>query len=412
MARAAFFCFPAHGHVNPTLPLVAELVRRGEVVDYYCLEEFRSVIEGTGARFRPITGTLERLPSVKPADGLFTLGEFMAEVTLELVPRLRDQLASDPPDYVMYDAMTPWGRLTAQALGLTAITTYPSFATLPEKPPLPPVPILLFATGLGNVGRNLRRLRRRRELTLEVAQRFGVDRLGIANIVTNPSNCNIVFTSERFQLKREDLDERFHFVGSTLSEPPDPTFPMSQLDGRRVIYVSLGTVFNDDAAFFHACIEAFDGKDETVVIGAGKRLDIAALGRLPDHCIVRPHVPQLAVLSRASLFITHGGMNSVTGALVSGVPMLVRPQGADNFLNASRIEQLRVGRRLRAGDLKPARLRRLADELLGDAAVRRNIQELGDSLRNAGGPARAADVVMKFRDASKSKVPTARSITA
>jgi MGT family glycosyltransferase len=401
MARAAFFCLPGHGHVNPTLPLVLELVRRGETVDYYCTEEFRVAIESTGARFRPLLGVIERVKTLDPTEGMFSFGEFLAAVTVELLPVLLDELEHDRPDYVLYDSMTSWGRLVAQALGLPAITTYASFATLPDKSPLPPIPLLLLFMGVGKVPLNVRRLQRRRELAREAARRFGVDELGFSNIISNPSNCNIVFTSERFQIRRSDLDDRFHFVGASLSEPPDPDFPLSALEGRRVIYVSLGTVFNHDAGFFRSCIEAFSGRDDMVVIGAGKRLDAAALGRLPDNCIVRSHIPQLAVLGRSALFITHGGMNSVTGALFHGVPMLIRPQGADNFIITKRVEQLRLGRRLRAGDLKPARLRRLADELTGDATVRRNIEEVGDSLRAGGGPKRAADVVLHFRDQAK-----------
>jgi MGT family glycosyltransferase len=398
MARAAFFSFPGHGHVNPTLPLVAELVRRGETVDYHCTEDFRGAIAATGARFQVLSGGLERLTALDPKQGMFMLGEVVAEATLNLLPRLIDLLGSDPPDYVLHDSMAPWGRLVARKLGLPAVATYPTFGALPEASPLPPLPLLLLFHGPQNLARNLGHLRRRRSLTRETAMRFGVDDLSFANLVTNPAACNIVFTSERFQMRRAELGDSFHFVGATLSEPPDPTFPLGQIEGRRVVYVSLGTVFNEDARFFRACLEAFGSGDDVVVIAAGKRLDIASLGTLPANSIVRPHVPQLEVLRRSALCICHGGMNTVMGALHHGVPLLIRPQGADNFLNARRVQELGLGRSLGTRDLQPARLRRLGEALMSDVALRARVREIGDSLRTAGGAQRAADIVIRFRE--------------
>lgn len=394
MTKAAMFGFPGHGHVNPTLPVIAELVRRGEKVDYYCVEDFRSAIESTGARFRPLGTATLKLAAMDPMAGMFRLGEVIAEVTHDLLPELLETLARDRPDYVMYDTMTPWGPLVAQALGLPAVATWPIMAMLPER--APPTVALLLAHGIGALAQNLRSLRRQAELTAETARRFGVDRLRLANVVSNPAACNVVFTSERFQLHRERLDQRFHFVGATLSEPDDPTFPLAALDGKRVIYASLGTVFNDDAAFFRSLFAAFDGSDDRLVIAAGNRMDAAALGPLPANCIVRPHVPQLAVLERAALFFTHAGMSSISGALWHEVPMLVRARGGDQFVNARRIEQLHVGRRLRRGDLAPERLRRLADDLIRNQEVQRSLHELGQSLREAGGASRAADVILGF----------------
>jgi MGT family glycosyltransferase len=394
MTYAATFCFPGHGHVNPTLPVIAELVRRGEKVDYYCVEDFRSAVESTGARFKPLGAATLKLATMDPMAGMFRLGEVVAEVTHDLLPELLETLGRDRPDYVIYDTMTPWGPLVAQSLGIPAVALWPILAMLPER--APPTAALLLAHGLGALARNVRSLRRRAELTAETARCFGVERLRLANVLSNPAACNIVFTSERFQLRRELLDQRFHFVGATLSEPDDPTFPLATLDGKRVIYASLGTVFNDDATFFRTLFAAFDGTDDRLVIAAGNRTALTALGPIPTNCIVRPHVPQLAVLERAALFFTHGGMSSISGALWHEVPMLVRPRGGDQFVNARRIEQLRVGRRLRRGDLAPERLRRLADDLVRDEEVQRNLGELGKSLRDAGGASRAADVILRF----------------
>jgi MGT family glycosyltransferase len=123
--------------------------------------------------------------------------------------------------------------------------------------------------------------------------------------------------------------------------------------------------------------------------------------------LVRAHVPQLEVLRRAALFITHGGMNSVTAGMYYQVPMLVRPQGADNFVNANRVQELGAGRKLSSGDLKPHRLRKLAETVIADAKVKRVLANLSEGLCSAGGAKRAADVVLAFRDHHATQSSTA-----
>src|SRR5437762_1027895 len=125
--HAAFFCLPASGHVNPTLAMVEELVKRGERIDYWCTEPFRAAIERTGAKFRKAPAILERLETLDPLEGMFLLGEYVAEATLEVLPELRAALDADRPDYIIHDTMTPWGRFLAQMLKLPAVATFPSF---------------------------------------------------------------------------------------------------------------------------------------------------------------------------------------------------------------------------------------------------------------------------------------------
>ncbi len=394
--RGAVFCMPASGHLNPLLALVAELVRRGEALDFYGAEDSRGLVEATGARFRPLAG-VERFHTLDPEQGMFALGEIMSSITLEVLPAIEAALEGQRPDYVLYDAMTPWGRRAAEVCRLPAVVTYASFATVPERSLLPPLPILFVAMGPANLPRNLQRYRARSRLERQTAERYGVPPLlRFTHVISNPSACNVVFTSDAFQVKRDRLDARFHFVGPCIARrAPDPTFPLGALSGRPVVYASLGTVFHQDLGFYRACVQAFAGQGYTLVLSVGARTDPAALGPLPPDCIVRQRVPQLEVLERASLFVTHGGMNSVGESLVHGVPMLVAPQAADQFLVARRVEELGLGRRLRGADQAPERLRALARTTLADAGIKDRVREHGASLRAAGGAARAADVVLE-----------------
>jgi UDP:flavonoid glycosyltransferase YjiC (YdhE family) len=97
---------------------------------------------------------------------------------------------------------------------------------------------------------------------------------------------------------------------------------------------------------------------------------------------------------RAALFITHGGMNSVNEGLAFDVPLLLIPQGADQFLIAWRIQQVGAGVSLR--NPSPGQLRDTAEELLATPAYREQSVKLGAALRTAGGPSVAADAIEAY----------------
>ena len=91
-------------------------------------------------------------------------------------------------------------------------------------------------------------------------------------------------------------------------------------------------------------MDAFQNENVTVVMSVGRRFDIAKLGKLPENLIVKNRISQVVVLKQASLFITHGGMNSVSEAMVHGVPMLVIPFVFDQPVNARQVEKPGVGK--------------------------------------------------------------------
>jgi MGT family glycosyltransferase len=104
-------------------------------------------------------------------------------------------------------------------------------------------------------------------------------------------------------------------------------------------------------------------------------------------------VPQLAVLQHASVFITHGGMNSTMEALWFGVPPVVAPQGGDQPLVAERVAALGLGRALDPGNVSGPVLREVVEEVVADATVRMQIASMQREMRDAGGAARAARAI-------------------
>ncbi|MBN1138578.1 MAG: glycosyl transferase, partial [Anaerolineae bacterium] len=121
--------------------------------------------------------------------------------------------------------------------------------------------------------------------------------------------------------------------------------------------------------------------------------------------VVRKHVPQLEILKRADLFVTHGGMNSVSEGLWYGVPLVVIPQGSDQYLVASRVEALKAGVALDKRRITPQALRQAVDSIMFDEGIRANIETIQDSFHKAGGFVRAADEIILATRQTRRNIP-------
>ena len=177
-------------------------------------------------------------------------------------------------------------------------------------------------------------------------------------------------------------------------------FPYSELDGEKVIFVSLGTIFNDRPEFFRACYEAFAGSDYKVVVAIGRNIAPSDLGEKPDNFIVREFVPQLKVLEKTTVFVTHAGMNSTSEALWYGVPLLVFPQHGDQHIVAGQVVEKGAGLMMTPVDVIGKRIKALVEEILDNPGYKDAAVKLGESFRAAGGVVRAADEIDNFKTVS------------
>ena len=149
-------------------------------------------------------------------------------------------------------------------------------------------------------------------------------------VFCNPAPLTIVYTTREFQPFGETFDQTYKFVGPSISSRlTQENFDLTAIKGKSLIYISLGTVFNQAIDFYKLCFKAFGNTDHTVVMSIGEKAQISDLGEIPKNFIVKNYVPQTEVLKYTKLFITHGGMNSTHEGLYYGVPLIVIPQSAD-----------------------------------------------------------------------------------
>lgn len=393
--KALFLGLPLHGHTNPSLPLVRALVDRGDELVYFSSEPFAARIQEAGARYRPyrnpfLTDLRELSERTDKMSWLLmrTTGEILAD---EL-----DAFRGERPDYVIADSVAPWGQWAGQVLDVPVVTSVATLAVNRR--------VMAFAASHGTRPRSARlALSKIRHVTKAVLlgrrlrRVHGVKGTGIMGLMFGSSGLNIVYTSRYFQPCEESFDDRFLFIGPSIGSRTGITGPSwKEPSGQPVIYVSLGTLFNAEPEFYRKCFEAFGGQSVRVIMSIGRTTDPASLGPPPANIVVKSWVPQLDVLKEAAVFVSHGGMNSVSESLYHGVPMVVVPQMGEQDAIASQVEALGAGVRLAKDGVTADVLRGAVDRVRTDGSFQKQAALVRASFDGAGGAARGADAILAF----------------
>jgi len=130
------------------------------------------------------------------------------------------------------------------------------------------------------------------------------------------------------------------------------------------VYLTLGTLFGSNSEVFRTALAGLAKEDIEVVVTVGANNDPAAIGHVPPNARVERFVPQADLLPRCTAVIHHGGSGTMYGSLANGLPQVVLPQGADNFVNAQRCAVAGVGTVVMPDDVGAARVRDAAVEAL------------------------------------------------
>jgi MGT family glycosyltransferase len=234
----------------------------------------------------------------------------------------------------------------------------------------------------------------------EVARSFGCPSKTLHELVSMSADLTLIFMPKEFQFEAEQFDDRFLFVGPSLSEvPPSPwPFPKDKTKETFRAYISLGTLRNNDAEFYRTCFSAFDEREWQVVMSVGERVDMRSLGPSPKNFHVAVSVPQTALLPHVDVFVTHGGLNSVMESLYFGIPMVVVPSIKEQRLTARRIGELGLGEVLDREILTAQILHRHARSVACDEEIRNRISTMKSLTRSAGGYKRATEFIVRFTE--------------
>ncbi|MDD7965580.1 macrolide family glycosyltransferase [Actinomycetospora lemnae] len=390
MPRILCVALAGHGHVTPMLPIVSELARRGHDLAFACGPEHADAVTRAGAAWVELPGLPPFVPpaEVGPAVVVTWLRHFFAALA-RTHPVLLAHARERRPDVVVYDATNWPGRLVAQALGVPAVRTVPNLA---ENDHWRGIDHALFS-GL----RDHPEAARLGEDVAAFAREHGVE-LDVATTLEVVEDLNLVFVPRAFQPAGDTFDDRFRFLGPVIGERgEEPWRP--PVEDRPLVYVSLGSIFTGRPDVYRACRDAFADGRFAVRMTVGD-VDPATLGPLPPTMQVAAWSPQLAVLRHAAAFVTHAGMNSTMEAIHHGVPMVALPQMPEQVVNADRVAELDLGRRLAADALTAEALRAAVDEVTTSAAVRAAVAAVREDAARGGGAGAGADAVEGVLDAA------------
>jgi MGT family glycosyltransferase len=389
MSRYLFLNFPAAGHVNPTLAIVEELQTRGEEVYYLLPEEWRGAIESVGGTFIPLSpkAQLERsrmAERLSPDDRIALLPYAMARQAPHAVPEIVSSVRACSPDCLVINSMDLWAKLAARITDIRAVGFRP-FHAPPGRP-----------GGDRLTGAVLAGLARQADRALEILMAsYAMPAVTLSELRAAIVNPTLIFMPRAFQAGGEEFDDRFVFVGPSLLEPGPLPADLPVRPGAKHVLISLGTLRNQEPEFYRLCLAGLGGAEWQVFMSIGSSVDPAALGPMPGNCIVRPRLPQTALLPHMDLFISHGGLNSVMESLYDGVPLVVLPLTLEQRLTAVRVAQLRLGTQDDLHAMTREKLVDLARQVIDDTEIRHAIAVMQQRTRESGGYRLAADTLMR-----------------
>ncbi len=411
MAHIGLLCPTASGHLNPMTTLGHELKQRGHRVTLVGTLDAQAKVLAAGLEFRSI-GEVE-FPAGSSTDSLAKLGQLSGfeafRYTIELFQKSTVTWLQKGPsvlqnagiEFLLIDQTAFGGSTVAQSLGIPFISVCCALM-LNQDPYVPPsntgwsyhphwLAYLRNQVGYELIGRLVQSIR---ELVAEYRQQQNLPPFRHPNEAYSQL-AQLCQQPAEFEFPRKSLPACFHFTGpySHPASREPASFPFDRLTGKLLIYASLGTVQNRLLGTFETIAEACQGLDVQLVIALGGGYVPDSLPALPGDPLVVGYAPQLELLQRAALTITHAGMNTTLESLGNGVPMVAIPIANDQPGVAARIAWTGTGEVIPLKRLNCARLRSAIDRVLTENTYKNNALRLQAAIQRAGGVKRAADIV-------------------
>ena len=383
-----------HGHINPTLGLIKKLASKGNRVDYFCSEPFSKAVSRTGAKWIGFSDRLDRfLNEYHPTDRhpFFMLMEYMLLYDEVVLPEILDTLKEYRYDLVICDSFFGGACFLKQMTRIPVVSSHSSFAM--SHAPVPPRMLVPgFHPQLDHCYLILRR----------ICESHHIEACSLEQVFTSKSDLNIVYTTRSFNADKGVSEPDYLFCGPSVDRfQEDCDLSFSEIGDRKMIYVSLGSINTNFADFYKTCISAFRDTDHYVFMSVGTKCDVSDFGEIPKNFQVKSYLPQLEILKRADVFITHAGFNSVNEALYFGVPILALPKVNDQHMVAKRLVALQLGVEESMEEISPNTLRSKTEALLVDKDIKNNCMRISQEMRDSADLDHTISELEKFANAGE-----------
>ena len=410
MSHFGIFCPPIAGHINPLAALGRALTGRGHRVTIFQVAELSSKVRAEQLEFVPLrselfqAGSLARsIGKLASLTGIASLkyavecARVLSHLILEVAP---DAVRAAGIDALLVDQNEPAGGSVAEHLRIPFVSVCTSLPLNRES--LIPPPFVSWAW------RDSISARVQNTIGYAISDHFISPIQKIVNHYRNRWNlaplrtpddsfsraAQLAQMPQEFDFPRKALPKIFHYLGPWFDRfTSNVQFPFEKLDGRPLIFGSLGTLQKKDHRYFHVMALACAGLNAQLVLSLGDAngVDVPSL---PGNPLVVNYAPQLDLLSRAAVTITHAGMNTTQQSLSFGVPMVAIPLAHDQPAIAERLARTGAGIVIPPPQLNHTRLRSAIELILPqNSTCRKEAQRMQEAIRKAGGVQRAADIV-------------------
>lgn len=322
----------------------------------------------------------------------YDFNEKLLDTALELLPSLMEDIKQNRPDFIFHSHLAPWGKFLSRHFSIPAVNFHSTFVMMPEIM----VPAFRENKAIGynalkniNAGRNLYMKMKGIHQFLEIK-----DEVNIWDICVNREELNVAMISKAFQPRPELLcNGKYIFCGMQCC---NAALANSEKK-KKLLYISMGTVFNKDAAIYKILINALASVDASCIIAMGKGNNTISqvYGQLPSNVKTEGFVDQKELLKQAVCFVTHGGMGSVQEAIRSLTPMIVIPSITEQKIIARRISALGLGVQLDKDELTEDSFRKAFRQIIDSYSFYSgNLRDL--SQKHAGDEMKAAEKINDY----------------
>lgn len=422
MTRFGIFCPPTIGHLNPMCVLGRELQRRGHKVVFFGVPDALAKVAELGFTLWEIGAdeypkdtvdlAYKNLGKLTGRTGLkFTIALLQSEMQM-LFREAPDAIRAAKIDVLIVDQITLPIATVADLLKLPFVTVSNALP-VNREPAIPPYfthwpyKTTIWSRGRNQLGNMLSNFLTRDLWQKIVAQRqqWNLSPYQCRNDTYSPF-AQLYQLPKEFDFPRERIPAHCHYIGqfqdSSGTEPisfKHISFPFERLDGRPLIYASLGTLQNQRPEIFACIAKACVGLDAQLVISLGGP-NMQAI-ELPGNPIVVSYAPQQQLIERSRLVITHAGINTVLTALSYGIPLLAIPVTNDQPGTGARLQRSQAGKTIQLNELDETTIHNAIEEILSQPSYRENARRMQKSIQEAGGVVRAADIIEKVAQTRK-----------
>ena len=413
MAYIGFLSLYATGHLNPSMAFGKALRERGHSVTFFNLADTGHAIGESGLKFVPFgleeypEGALEqvfkKIGTLQGAAGFQYFLERMITLARASFRDLPGLIEAHQIDALVIDQLFPGGATVAQHLGLSYASLANAAATNRERSVPPPTLSWSYDASESGMARNEKAWQQMSQAftpwrEAENAQRKAWGLVPYDNVLENSFSplAQITQMIEAFDFPRKEVPSAFHYVGPLRhrSAQRPVSFPWERLNGKPLIYASMGTLQNNLQGTFRTIMDACAPLDVQVVLSlGGSALPESELGEIPKNVILVPYAPQLELMARAKLCITHSGLNTALDALTYGVPLVAIPITNDQPGVAARIEATGTGEALPLDELDAERLRELVVTVLGERRYRERAQGIQQAIAHTSPLEQACEIL-------------------